>query len=106
MLLGPYPIERATGAGKRIGVFVLCSDGTSPRYVGRSDRDIGHEIRRVGHVFPEIRDFLFEITDSAEDAFKLECRLWHEIRPPLRRTHPVAPAPSESRCPLNGCAGH
>lgn len=88
---------------KQAGVYVLDNSTDSPfkfQYVGRSDDDLPGRLRKwIG----KYRYFKFDYSSSAKDAFEMECRLYHENKPPDNTIHPDRPDGTNYKCPVSGC---
>lgn len=67
-------------------------------YVGRSDRDLAQRLTDwVGDI--SSTHFMFSYSSSPEDAFKKECRNYHDFTPPKNDRHPQRPDGTNWKCP-------
>ncbi|WP_170130972.1 hypothetical protein [Deinococcus yavapaiensis] len=102
-VLLPQVVRRVVEPG-RSGVYVLGRDerGFKPGYVGRSDTDLQRRLATHNHR-DEFEYFIFRYAGSPEEAFRLECELWHAHEETasgmLNRIHPDAPSGSGLECP-------
>ncbi|GIH28488.1 hypothetical protein Aph01nite_67980 [Acrocarpospora phusangensis] len=82
-----------------IGTYIL-HRGSSPVYVGRSDTDLRrrlleHSARARGEYFS------YDVHYTSEQAFEVECSLFHALRPALTNVlHPDRPNHLTSPCPF------
>lgn len=85
------------------GVYILGidEDGFAGMYVGRSDNCI--QKRLLTHNYLYTFDyFIFRYAETQEDAFGLECQLWHVYEEGLNLDnciHPASPPHSGYICP-------
>ncbi len=80
-------------------IYYRSIDG-HPRYIGRSDNDLRS---RISHGENEYRYYQYCHCDTAIDAYKKECKLWHEHRNYLdNRNHPDKPEDYTGNCPVCG----
>lgn len=71
------------------------------RAIGRADTDLAAILHGQIGLYDS---FLIQAAGSPEDAFWLECELYHRLdRPDLK--HPVRPAGTDWRCPVCGIPG-
>lgn len=104
LLFSPWML-RIVLPSKLIGTYTLYksdSSGITPIYVGRSDTDL---LRRlVTHPYQGIgTHFQFNIHENSEQAFIVECSLFHMYEyghTLLNKIHPAAPSHSTLRCPF------
>lgn len=105
-LNGPHPlsaksVERAVRRTSA-GVYVLSAveEGiANPRLVGRSDDDIGTTLKGEIGLYSH---FAFVYASSPENAYEMECGIYHEIKPPENGKHPAKPAGAIWPCPICG----
>lgn len=78
------------------------NDEFIPKLIGRSDTDLRAELlTRAGN--PQYPYFRFALTARKENAFEMECANFHSFSGMLEnKTHPVAPAGLNVKCPLCG----
>lgn len=85
------------------GVFALGYSGPDDifyvNYIGRADKDLRARLRDF---IGSDSGFKFRALNSAEDAFRRECELFHAFRPPGNRIHPCRPALTTWCCPRCG----
>lgn len=78
--------------------------------VGYTDAADRFRVQRVGRDGSDLREFLrtligsgnkfkFRITATEQEAFELECELFHKLKPPSNFTHPGRPRGSGWKCP-------
>lgn len=60
-----------------IGVYVLWSP-TAPVYVGRSDTSLRRRLLEHARTWPDVF-FAFDVAFSPEDAYRMECCLFHAL---------------------------
>jgi hypothetical protein len=60
-----------------IGVYVLWSP-TAPVYVGRSDTSLRRRLLEHARTWPDVF-FTFDVAFSPEDAYRMECCLFHAL---------------------------
>jgi len=114
-LEGPYLLQAETieevVTRKEPGVYVLGYEietinlrtfnlnAFKVRYLGRSDRNLSSSLREQIGIYPK---FKFAYVETAEDAFRLECKLWHNYGGPNGdldvKTHPQSPDGSGLKC--------
>lgn len=103
-LQGPFRLDFDTigraVAEKATGAFALgyeSPDGAFRiTYVGSSEDSLrARLLERIGSE----QAFKFGPCASAEQAFLLECQLFHEFRPRANRFHPARPRGSTAQCP-------
>ena len=103
-LLGPYRLtyEEIKDAIPRVapGAYALGHKDPAGRfyvhYVGRADSDVrGRLIEKIG----SSNLFKYSCANSAEAAFKKECELFHDFKPPGNMMHPDRPAGANWECP-------
>jgi hypothetical protein len=74
------------------GVYVLGPAGSGgsilPAFVGRSDIDLVTGLKQ--HIGKETH-FAFAHCSSELTAFKAECALFHHLKPPKNKSHPMGP---------------
>ena len=103
-LLGPFRLayDEISSSVTRIapGAFVLGHKGPDGRFyvdfVGRADKDIKTQL--LGLIGSGTL-FKYRVTPSAEQAFHMECELFHDFKPPGNRMHPDRPAGTKWECP-------
>lgn len=82
------------------GVFALGYNGRGDvfyiNYVGRSDSDVRKSLLDL--IGSDLA-FKYGLSSSAEEAFIRECELFHALRPPGNRVHPVRAASTNWACP-------
>ncbi|MBY3618572.1 hypothetical protein HGO21_03320 [Acinetobacter sp. CUI P1] len=91
------------------GVYMLGDNehGFIAKYIGRSDNCL--QTRLVTHNYLYKYDyFVFEYANSTDEAYRLECQLWHSIsRCTLSNMiHPAAPRNRYQECPYCHFARH
>lgn len=106
---GPFRLTRR-GINRQVpnktpGAYVVGSglrrNYAGARAIGRADTDLAATLHGQIGLYDS---FLFQAAGSAEDAFRLECELYHRLdRPDLK--HPIRPAGTDWRCPVCGIAG-
>lgn len=102
LLFSPW-VLRIVLPSKLIGTYTLYkrgSSGITPIYVGRSDTDL---LRRlVSHPYQDIAThFHLDIHESPEQAFIVECSLFHMYEQMvINKIHPAVPRNSTLRCPF------
>ncbi|WP_059170462.1 hypothetical protein [Bacillus sp. FJAT-27445] len=104
MSLTPWLIKALIPSGN-IGSYVLYkrSQMTNihlPIYIGRSDTDL--QRRLCNHPYlGKATHFQFDITNSPEKAFLMECSLYHALVNVLEnKIHPAVPVDSKLKCPF------
>lgn len=72
-----------------------------PEYVGRSDTDLQGEliIRLETHPHPK---FKFSYATSIEEAYRKECKNYHDFKVPKNDIHPASPKGMNLRCSICG----
>jgi hypothetical protein len=66
------------------------------QYVGRADDDVNRRLKDWAPAnYPE---FKFEYYRSAEAAYRKECDLYHDFKPPDNVNHPACPKGSNLNC--------
>jgi hypothetical protein len=109
--LGPYSLtdeDIASNVSASLpGVYALGSfrpDGScSVEYVGRSDEDIRERLRL--HTPRSHPQFYFTYCQSEEEAYRIECELFHAFHPPENYVHPTRPQHSDLQCAMCGHRG-
>jgi len=84
-----------------IGVYALSRNGLNVHYIGRSFSKLIKMIEREAsdpYLF-----FAYEYTLSDVYAYRLECKYYHECKPPDNTSHPVEPEGSNLLCPVKTC---
>jgi hypothetical protein len=70
-------------------------------YVGRSDSDLNGRLKR--HVGERYESFIFVDAESPNQAFELECYLYHDLQKYLDNlNHPDCPDDADCECPVCG----
>ena len=108
-LFGPHPLTAIGVAsavrGKLPGVYALGKLGDDGifyiGYVGRSDDDLAARLQQ--HVLQPHPQFVYGFFETAEAAFKKECRLYHDFTPPRNKAHPARPKGTNYPCPVPDC---
>jgi hypothetical protein len=103
-LLGPYRLtfEEIKDAIPRVspGAFALGHKDPSGRfyvdYVGRADTDVRGKLQGL---IGSAMLFKYSCAPSAEAAFRKECELFHDFKPPGNRMHPDRPGGTSWECP-------
>jgi hypothetical protein len=106
-MIGPLPLTRAAideeFRVKLAGAYVIGS--RTPEqvmkvpYVGRSDDDLGGRLRtHVGNYDA----FAYVIADSPQQAYELQCQIYHELMPSRNTQHPYKPTGVKCACPVCG----
>ena len=103
-LNGPFPMSKTdidtAVAEQSPGVYALDqSHDTGPfhiTYVGRSDTDVNASLQERSHKY---KRFKFVYLPTAEEAYHIECELYHDFNPPARIAHPARPMGSKWKCP-------
>jgi hypothetical protein len=106
LLSGPHSlsakiIER-TITRKSPGVYLLSAleDGVaSARRVGRSKDDVGAHLKECIGLYSQ---FAFAYASSPENAYEIECEIYHSMAPPENTKHPAKPADAVWVCPVCG----
>lgn len=87
--LNPLSISELVGT-LRCGVYVLTRDDGIYRYVGRSDTDVFR--RLFSWVGKDYTAFTFCLTPTAQQAYEMECQLYHQWKLQLdNENHPDRP---------------
>ena len=103
-LLGPHQLSFDTirGLVTRVspGVFALGYADLEGRFlinkVGRADDDVSARLRNL---IGTANLFKFRYFNTAEEAFKKECALYHDFSPPGNMVHPYRPLGTDWECP-------
>ncbi len=104
---GPHDLNELTIAAKvtsgKVGNYALGYMGSGAKsntfmvnYVGRSDSDLAKRLN--DHVDKQPK-FMYSYAPSVDDAFKEECRNYHDFGPPGNDVHPATPSGSSVKCP-------
>lgn len=101
---GPHPLDHETidrvVAKAAVGVFVIGNTGQDSKFyidrVGRSDTNLRQALYDC---IGTDSQFKFRSFATPAEAFALECRIFHEIRPPMTIVHPEPPAGRPLNCP-------
>lgn len=110
---GPFPLreEEVAALEARPGVYVLGREragGAHGIYVGRAEGDLGLCLRQhlpdaeanlVLRIAGADR-FWFRYTETATEAFRMECLLYHAHRYFGNLTHPIGGGPRPWPCPV------
>jgi excinuclease UvrABC nuclease subunit len=99
------------GIPESSSIYVLGRASNSTDYVGRADCDLSSRIRqsageweqRVSKATGPYRWCWWRSADSPTEAFLLECRYYHLLKPSDNAIHPAAPFWSTVRCPIPLC---
>lgn len=68
-----------------------------PKYVGRSVQNLRERLKDHGG----FSHFKFRLTPSGEEAFRLQCEVFHRYRSSIiNRLHPSPPGSTARTCPL------
>lgn len=97
-LAGPFALDRSTVASMVEpgfpGVYLLgrqtAPETTTPEYVGRDDKDVQRRLLEWASEGPSPH-FVFKYCESAEEAYREECRLYHLLNPVRNKNHPACP---------------
>ncbi len=91
------------------GAYVLVNSNNNAVYVGRSDTDLNGRLKNhlpqneenswIKRSFTT--DYYFDVTVTAQEAYRLECEWFHKYRPNCNTAHPAKAAYSWS-CPICG----
>lgn len=102
-LAGPFRLDH--GTIKKVvekascGVFVIGNLGRDGRFhidrVGRSDRDLQQELFDCIGTDSHFKVGTFP---SPSEAFRAECAIFHDFRPPMPIMHPEPPTGQVLRC--------
>ena len=103
-LMGPYRLnfEEIQDAIPRVapGAFALGHRGPDGKFyvdfVGRADTDVRGKLHGL---IGSSNLFKYSCASSAEAAFKKECEVFHDFKPPGNRMHPDRPAGTNWECP-------
>ncbi len=104
-LTGPFKLTNSNVSihirGGTLGVYVLGplrADGhLTVKFAGRSDPDLAGGLRRHADKYDA---FGFARAVSLQEAFEMECRLFHHFEPVDNATHPARPPESDWKCPI------
>lgn len=79
------------------GAYILVNGNNNAVYVGRSDTDLNSRLKNhllereenswIRRSLP--KDFYFEPTTNAQEAYRLECEWFHKYRPSCNNAHPA-----------------
>ena len=103
-LSGPHRLTfdaiAAAVTRRSAGVFALGHADMQGRFcinhIGRADLDVR---RKLFDCIGSEMLFKYSYFASSQAAFEKECQLFHDIRPPGNRLHPVRAAGTTWRCP-------
>lgn len=99
---GPYPLTHSTIAAKVIsgvpGMYILAPVlNNQALRVGRSDTNTNGRLKAyLGNY--SYGQFWFLYAQSPDEAYQMECKAYHELRPPHNIIHPDAPTGSFVTC--------
>ena len=104
-LTGPFKLTNSNVSihirGGTLGVYVLGPLGAgghlAVRFTGRSDADLAGNLRQHTDKYDA---FGFTRAGSSQEAFEMECRLFHHFEPVDNATHPARPPESDWKCPI------
>ncbi len=113
-LKGPFLLNKVTVNNRidenAVGVYILekvlsqdflSQDLLIAKYVGRSDTDLNRRLQ--DHVRNDYyKQFKFKICANKTEAYKEECRLYHELKEPHgldNDRHPDSPDDLDLECP-------
>lgn len=104
---GPFALKRVTinSEVRRTspGAYALTRSDESEtfyvNYVGRDDKDVNDRLK--DHVDNYAR-FKFSYFSSPEDAYKKECKMYHDFTPYDNKIHPAKPEGNDLNCPVCG----
>jgi hypothetical protein len=113
---GPFPLTTKGIDGNKVPAKIGCyalgalnkaGNGIVVLRVGRSDGNVNGRLKQYigASGFEECTHFLFDVFATPEDAFDVECLLFHDFEPILNENHPGRPAGSDRCCPLDDCTG-
>ena len=71
-------------------------------YVGRSDTDLNRRLKDHIGENPDYVYFKFKYATTVEDAYKLECRNFHDFPNENNAAHPAKPKGYGGNCPICG----
>jgi excinuclease UvrABC nuclease subunit len=107
-LSGPFPLQKdgISEAPLTSGVYLLGSSEKSCIYIGRSEINLRDRIRNHfpdNEKDPSLKEntpdhFYYVQTYSLREAYELECRWYHELKPICNIKHPPKPYPLV--CPI------
>lgn len=66
-------------------------------YVGRSDDDVNNRLKE--HLEEKYKKFKYSYATSPKEAFKKECKNYHDFNPPDNKKHPDRPDNTDWKCP-------
>lgn len=107
--MGPFPL---TPAGININqvphspaAYCLGTIGIDGRfaagYVGRVDGELAARLQaHSGAARYDV--FMYALAPSPQQAFMIECEIYHSFKPRDNSTHPLRPASTEWTCPACG----
>ncbi len=104
---GPFPLESKEVddqvSKKSAGNYALGKEREKgnfiPKYVGRSDTNVNARIK--DHVDSEYPLFKFSYAESSKEAFKKECKNYHDFVKNLDNDiHPDRPDGKDWKCPV------
>jgi len=103
---GPHALSASlverTIRGRLAGVYSLSAkEGgvINLRRIGRADADIAAALREFIGLYSH---FSCAAAASPEQAYEMECRLYHAWTPPENTTHPARPPSYDGACPVCG----
>ncbi len=109
VLAGPFPLTPA-GIGinqmpRMCAAYCLGSMSIDGKFitghVGRAENDLAAQLRQ--HVGSSNYDaFLYALAPSLNEAFAIECQLYHDFAPRDNTTHPLRPPNTTWKCPVCG----
>lgn len=107
-LLGPLALDERIIEANILplpGVYVLGEPhpqgGVAVRYAGRSDDNLARRLKEHQVLF--YSHFVYMYASSANEAYLMECALYHEWPQDLKgQIHPARPVGSYTRCPRCG----
>ncbi|MFF9429396.1 GIY-YIG nuclease family protein [Streptomyces sp. NPDC014746] len=84
--------------GGLIGTYIIYRD-RAPNYIGRSDTNLRR--RLLEHCATARGDyFAYEVHTTREQAYTMECSLYHGLRPLTNILHPDRPDHEYPQCPF------
>ncbi len=106
---GPFPLDSQSinyEVEKAIGVYILGENSDiqsfKPRYVGRSDDDLNERLHQ--HEKENYTHFVYLYADSEEDAYYMECVLYHNYGEDVVLKNEIHPDKPKNRgdlsCPI------
>jgi excinuclease UvrABC nuclease subunit len=102
MSQAPNQVYSEVVMGASPGVYVFKRNGRVA-YVGRSDSDVAaRESKSFNQANYDLMTTIYE-TQSAREAYRKECRLFHRHGPIDNQVHPRVPVGTNWRCPVKGC---